>query len=827
MTGLPCLPAMVMSLAVFWLSVNCENARAAEPVATASGAAEMETNATPGYNVQTYVVQGKPLLTPDLLASLFSKYTGTNVSLQEIMHAASDLETEYRHEGYPLMNIAIAPKRIANGIVTLNAFPGAVAQIVVAGRCYLVGSKLAANPPMVASGGQPNSAVAASATTNQIPVLHQLNRPATPEEMARAYAALAEEMSDISARERDTRIHVVSTNTGPRFAVENYQVEGNTLLSPATMAMVLTNIDGAYGTNVTLTGIRRAATELLAAYRARGYVTVDVTLPPQKLTNATVKIHVTEGRLVAIDVKGNHSYYFSSNNVMRALPSLHTNMILNGQIFQAELNRANADQDRQISPVLEPGPDPGTSLLTLNVQDRLPFHAKMDLDNQNSPGTPILRLNTSAIYDNLWQEENSLGVQYGFSPEEYKTGKQWNFYDLPQVANYSAFYRMPLGNPSSMEDALESSPGSFGYDEATHKFNLPPASGQPELNFFASRSTIDTGVTTGPLKTLFTTKTTNEDDTVVTNSQLRTLEPQQDITINNDVGGRLTIPLPASSDFHSSLSAGVDYKTYQVASSATNIFYLGVIETAYNTPPVTIPVTSTNYSPVPYTVKYLKYLPVSLHYDGGWRDALGVASFGLGLSANLWFSSVTTIGDSPTNTSYTRGVKSLQQITGSKESTGHWIILNPSFSHTFQIVTNWVTTIRADGQWSSEPLISNEQFGAGGVNSVRGYHEGEVFGDTGWHASLEQETPPFVVGTVYGHTPLTLRGTAYMDFADTFLLDPQGRPSHTALWSVGIGGVASIGSHWQARLLLSIPLLNSPTVNAYEPYFNFMLTGQF
>ena len=264
--------------------------------------------------------------------------------------------------------------------------------------------------------------------------------------------------------------------------MENYQIEGNTLLPPATIATLLTNIDGAYGTNVSLDGIR-AVVSRIAGRRivARGFVTVDVSLPPQKLTNATVKIQVTEGRLVAIDVKGNR--YFSSNNVMRALPSLHTNMILNGQIFQAELNRANADQDRQIYPVIEPGPDPGTSELTLNVKDRLPLHGKVDLDNQSSPGTPDLRVNASAVYDNLWQQQNSLGFQYGFSPEEYKAGNQWNFYDQPLVANYSAFYRLPLGNPAAIEEIVDNSPGSFGYDEATRKFNLPPASGQPELNF--------------------------------------------------------------------------------------------------------------------------------------------------------------------------------------------------------------------------------------------------------------------------------------------------------------------------------------------------------
>ena len=154
--------------------------------------------------------------------------------------------------------------------------------------------------------------------------------------------------------------------------------------------------------------------------RSRGFPTVNVTIPPQQITNGIVKIRVFEGRLSDIVVTNNH--YFSSNNVMRSLPSLRTNTILRGPIFQAELDRANANQDRQIYPQLAPGPRENTSKLILDVKDRLPLHGKLELNNQNSPGTPALRINASAAYNNLWQHENSLGVQYSFSPEKYKTG---------------------------------------------------------------------------------------------------------------------------------------------------------------------------------------------------------------------------------------------------------------------------------------------------------------------------------------------------------------------------------------------------------------------
>jgi hemolysin activation/secretion protein len=234
---------------------------------------------------------------------------------------------------------------------------------------------------------------------------------------------------------------------------------------------------------------------------------------------------------------------------------------------------------------------------------------------------------------------------------------------------------------------------------------------------------------------------------------------------------------------------------------------------------------------------------LALRYDVSWHDPLGSGAAGLGLSANLWDSPLnetTSFGTYlhtnkttkvvTTNTTSVAEIpasKAFQTIAGSKKATGHWVALTPSFTHTAQVVTNWVTTIHADGQWSSEPLISNEQFGAGGVNSVRGYQEGEVFGDAGWRVSFEQQTPPHVVGMINGHIPVVLRGTVYMDYARVYLLDAQGRPPVVALWGTGAGFVASIGSWWQARLLFSVPLLSTSITTAYRPFVNFALTGQF
>ena len=201
------------------------------------------------------------------------------------------------------------------------------------------------------------------------------------------------------------------------FEVQKILVSGNTLLPPEMIAQAITNA-GAIGIHVTLENIRQAATNLRRAYRERGWATVAVSLPAQRLTNATVCLAVTEGKLAEVQVVGNR--YFSSRNVLHAFPNLQTNALLNSHIFQRDLDTANQNRDRQVYPTLGPGLEAGMSALVLRVQDRLPLHAHLETDNYSTPGTPDWRVNTALQYNNLWQREQQAGLAYSFSPQNSK-----------------------------------------------------------------------------------------------------------------------------------------------------------------------------------------------------------------------------------------------------------------------------------------------------------------------------------------------------------------------------------------------------------------------
>ncbi len=790
-----------------FLAKTLEIAAAQSPstAPSATNGTAVAAEAAPHYNVRAFTIQTTAGLPTNPAPSFsFSGHIGTNAGLSELIQAASDLQMDYGHRGFTNVGVAMGEQEITNGIVTMHVFEGAFPQIVISGKRYISLPEIPGQLTNVLAGtasvsNAPPSVVATNTASVQPKANPMRAGTLAAGELASVQEALRDKIKEVDREERRAEIvpprksSALASTNGPVLEVKGYEVIGNTLLPTNVLDVIFQPY---IGTNITFDLIRAALTDLQAVYRDCGYVTVSVALPPQTLTNGMVKMQVFEGRLSEIRVVNNH--HFSSNNVMRALPSLRTNTLLINPVFQAELDRANANQDRQIYPQIEPGVEEKTTLLRLSVKDQLPLHAKLELNNQNPQGSPDLRISSSAVYNNLWQLEHSLGVQYGFSPELFKSGQQWDFYDLPLVANYSGFYRMPLGNPPALADVVAAQPGGFGYSEATRKFNLPPPSGRPELNIFASGSTVDTGLNPIFNGTIYNTN----------GNSLYRKDVQQDLTVNNSIGGRLTFPLESSDQMQSSFSFGPDYKTYSLTSSKTNILIASSEEPVNGFTNIN---SSTNVVGS-QTSKAVDYLPISLHYDLNLHDALGSTSVGLGLAGNAW---------------YTGSRSNLHGVTGSTKSSGHWVTLTPSLTRDFLIRTNWTLSLHAEAQWANEPLISTEQFGVGGVANVRGYQEGEAFGDTGWRVNAELKTPAHVVGTVGGKELLTIRGSIYTDLAEVYLLDPQGRNGSVSLWGTGFGGVASLGATWQARFLFSWPLMSTSVTEAGRPRFNFGLAAQF
>lgn len=77
------------------------------------------------------------------------------------------------------------------------------------------------------------------------------------------------------------------------------------------------------------------------------------------------------------------------------------------------------------------------------------------------------------------------------------------------------------------------------------------------------------------------------------------------------------------------------------------------------------------------------------------------------------------------------------------EANNNFMLFSTDFEQTWLLPANWKLRYRVRGQLADSPLVSNEQFSAGGVNTVRGYYEAQIQGDYGLIENLEIETPDF------------------------------------------------------------------------------------
>lgn len=825
----------VQAWGVFWLGMASlvgfgQSFPKAVPVEAATAAA-ITPAAGPLFDVHRYNIVGNTVLTSAQINDLLRDTTGTRASLSQIRRTLVQLQEAYRDRGYKKAAILLPQQSLTNGVITVQVSEGPDSSRASAqdGASATLGTIAAPTYDIRHFEVRGNTVLQAEELDSIIGPL--AGSSLTLEQIQKVLSTLQEEYRRRGHLQTTVRlpqqmltdgtvtVQVDNESAPPLtvasfanmtvpqnvtippparvFEVRRYEVLGNTLLSSNVLVRIFTN---ATGTNVTLPQVQKALGDLQLAYRERGFASVGVSLPQQQLTNAIVKVLVTEGSLVDIRVSGNH--YFSSNNITRALPSARTNTLLNSRVFQRELDIANQNRDRQIYPTLGPGPEPGTSSLLLRVKDRLPLHGRIEVNNQSTPGTPEWRINSSLSYANLWQREHQLGISYGFSPEQFKSGGSGSDFLLnrPLIANYGGYYRLPFGQAQSVEEQIAGSPGRFGYDEATHQFRLPPAGARPDLTFFASGSSSDTGVKYGPTKLISQTPLLT----------ITSVDSGQNTTINESAGGRVNIPFIVDDHRRWNLSAGPDAKREFLESFNTNNFIITtVITNAQGSQTIESQVASSQ----PSRHNEAIYLPLSVGADYYASDSGGTFSGSLGIQGNV-------LGDSD----------EFAASAYSKKAGADYIKGTLSLTRDQTVFRDWSLLLRGSAQAATGALISNEQFAMGGLNSVRGYSEGESYGDAGWFGSVELRTPYLATQFPIGarSVPAWLRGSAFFDAGQRYFLESfAGDAVFRTLMGAGLGASANINNHFDMRIAVGWPLRDSQNGSAYDPHAYFSVGGQF
>lgn len=111
--------------------------------------------------------------------------------------------------------------------------------------------------------------------------------------------------------------------------------------------------------------------------------------------------------------------------------------------------------------------------------------------------------------------------------------------------------------------------------------------------------------------------------------------------------------------------------------------------------------------------------------------------------------------------------------------------LKAAASLTERLSPDWSLRGAVSGQFTNDLLISAEQFGVGGADSVRGFAEREVAADRGVRSSVEIWGPE--IGARSGIAALRLQPIAFLDAAWVKFNTAPGTVASQTISSVGLG----------------------------------------
>lgn len=499
----------------------------------------------------------------------------------------------------------------------------------------------------------------------------------------------------IHAQETSANAHAASAPV--RFDVMAYQVLGNTQLATLDIEKAVYPYLGPQRSEQDVESARAA---LQALYDKSGYPTVSVAIPEQDASTGLVTLQVNEQTVGRLRING--ATYFSPDDIERQAPSLAAGTVPNFKNVQSDIVALNQWPDRRVTPEIKAGVTPNTVDVDLNVEDSLPLHGSIELNNRNSANTTDQRLAASLRYDNLWQRGHSASVSVQLAPQRRSDAEVFS------VSYLARFGRSPLS-----------------------------------LLGYAVRSKSDIAVV-GDLN-------------VIGNGTL--------------AGLRLMRSLASREGFFHSLSLGLDYKDFNEAL-----------------------VQGADRGSVP-----IEYLPMSVNYNADWVKEHSVSDLALSAVFNL------------------RGIGDGRAAFDAKrfQAQPNFFYLRASGSHTWKFANDAQLLLRVQSQFAGEPLISNEQFSIGGLDSVRGYYESESLGDMGAAATLEARTPSFA--DALGDAFQELRLRAFVDAGYARINDPLPDQSRSeTLVSAGLGASLKVFEHLNGSIDVAHPL-SSPSGRERKP----------
>jgi hemolysin activation/secretion protein len=197
----------------------------------------------------------------------------------------------------------------------------------------------------------------------------------------------------------------------PRFEIQRFVVEGNTLMSQPDLDRLMapfTGKDRDFG------DVQRALEALQDAYVQRGFNAVRVSIPEQDIRAGQVRLEVLEAKIRRVRVQNNR--FFDEKNVRAGLPSLKEDAAPNIRAISQDALLANENPAKQVSVSLEAAEEPAKVDATVRVTDEKPSRVSAFADNTGTPKTGNLRTGLGYQNANVFNGDNVLNAQAITSP---------------------------------------------------------------------------------------------------------------------------------------------------------------------------------------------------------------------------------------------------------------------------------------------------------------------------------------------------------------------------------------------------------------------------
>lgn len=486
--------------------------------------------------------------------------------------------------------------------------------------------------------------------------------------------------------------HAVETytpNPPPRFDINAYQIEGNTILSKDELEKIVAPYTGH---SRDFGDVQSALQALQLAYQKLGYSAVRVLLPEQALENGIVRINVIQQKVVSVSTSGNN--FFNDENILASVPALKVGEPPNAREVARNIRVANENPSKYSTVHFKTSEDDPDGIdATIRVIDSKPEKYFLTLDNTGDSQTKDIRMGIGYQNYNMFNRDDRFTAQFITTPQ----------------SNLD-FHKMRIF--------------AFGY-------TIPLYARGDSIDLLAAYSDVNAG---------------------------SLLNGALSISSKGAVlGAHYNWNLDRIGEYQHKLNFGIDYRDYrpQALFGSVNL-----------TPEVEV-------------------LPVSATYSGLWKSAERQLSFNAGITQNI--PSITSHGGS------------------SDFSAAPWLAddnftrYNWGVDFTQLIKADWQVHLSASGQFASDHLHPGEQFGLGGMDSVRGWHERAFSGDKGYRASAELVSPNFGGKFTEG---LSMKALAFYDVGHVSNLDDVfgGKIGNTInIGSVGLGLRFGYGKHLLGR----------------------------